>query len=231
MALSANYTFQLNRNDMLRRAFQLAGVLPAEQEPNNDDYAMASDFLNLELDAIQGEGHVLRSITRTTLSLADGTSSYVLPATVLDVLEPAAVKLASDTTETPVQLIGRAAYTTLTQKTQEGRPTFMYVEKTASVTVYLWPVPDQTMTLTYQRVGFLFDSDAAGVDMDLSRQWHKAVTYMMAGNVALARNQDLSKVKFLLGEGERLKRIARSYEQERGDSQFIPAPGYRWDGL
>lgn len=222
MAVSSNYTFQLNRNDLLRRAFQLSGVLAAEQHPLSDDIAMAADFLNLELDAIQAEGINLRAVTRATLPLVDGTATYTLPPTVLDVLEPAALLVGSETLETPVELIDRARYTTLTDKTSEGRPVFMYVEKGPSVTATFWPKPDATMTLTYQKVGFLADSDAANVDTDMARHWHKPLMFCVAAMVARSRNQPQAKVDALLAEGERLKRISRTFEQEHGDFVFQP---------
>jgi len=223
MAVSVNYSFQLNRNDLIRRAFQIAGVLPAEQRPSDDDVAMASDLLNLELDAIQAEGVVLRSVTRATLALSDGTATYALPASVLDVLENAALTVGSQTIETPVHLIDRAQYHMLAHKASEGRPVFMYVQKGASVTVTLWPVPSETMTLTYQMVGFLADSDAANVDTDLSRHWHKPLMFCLAAMIARSRNQPQSKVDSLLNEGERLKRKSHAADQEHGDFQFYPA--------
>jgi hypothetical protein len=196
--------------------------LPAEQSPSSDDIAMASDFLNLELDAIQAEGIILRSVTRATLALVDGTAAYTLPATVLDVLEPAALLVGSETVETPVEMIDRARYNTLTDKTSEGRPVFMYVEKKATVTLTLWPVPDDTMTLTYQKVGFLSDSDAANNDTDLARHWHKPLMFCVAAMIARARNQKQDKIDALLSEGERLKVKSRIAEQEHGDFQFLP---------
>ncbi len=225
MAVSANSAFQLNRNDLIRRAFQLAGVLPAEQQPSSDDYQMASDFMNLELDSIQAEGVILRSVTRATLALVSGTAAYTLPATVLDVLDPAAVLIGSGPTEIPVQLCDRSRWVTLTDKTIKGVPTFMLIERGASITLTLWPIPSATMTLTYLKVGFLSDSDTAEVDTDFNRHWHKAIMFAVASHVALARNQDLAKVGFLTGQAEKLKRQSRGFDQEHGHFQMRPSSG------
>ena len=222
MAVSTNYTFQLNRNDLIRRAFQLSGVLPAEQSPSADDVAMASDFLNLELDAIQAEGINLRAVSRATLALVDGTTTYTLPSSVLDVLEPAALTVGTQLTETPVQLIDRARYNGLSHKTAKGRPVFVYIEKAASITATFWPAPGEAMTLTYQKVSFLADSDAANIDTDMGRHWHKPLMYAVASMVARSRNQPQGKIDSLLNECERLKRISRTFDQEHGDFQFQP---------
>lgn len=227
MAVSVNYTFQLNRNALIRRAFQLAGVLSATDVPLDDDVAMASDFLNLELDSLQAMGVILRSVSTSSLTLVGGTSTYTLPATVLDVLPNATVKATSTTTtETPVTSIGHDRYLMLTDKTTAGTPTLMYLERGSSFTVKLWPVPSVAGYLQYKTVAFLRDSDSAAVDTDLGRHWHEAIMYALAAMIAMQRNQPSNKIEALQKRGDFLKQRSLNHEQEHGQIQFRPAPGY-----
>ncbi len=231
MAVSANSSFQLNRNDLIRRAFQLSGVMSAEHTPEANDIAMASDFLNLELDSLQAHGVILRSVSIATLSLSASTASYTLPSTVLDVLPNATVKAgASVDTETPVQSIGLDRYMAISDKTSAGTPSVMYLERGSSFVVKLWPVPSTAMTLQYKRVVFLADSDSAEVDTDLGRHWHKGIVYALAAMVAESKNQAASKINSLAETAERLKRRSLNHEQEHGQAQFRPAAGYTYGG-
>lgn len=227
MAVSANSNFQLNRNDLIRRAYQICGLLNAAATPKSEQITMASDFLNLELDNLQARGVVLRSVSIATLSLTNGTASYTLPSTVLDVLPSATVKATTSTdTETPVESVGLDRYLTITDKTTSGVPSLMYLERGPSFIVKVWPVPSAAMTLQYKKVAFLADSDSAAVDTDLGRHWHKGLMYGLAAMLAESHDQAPTKVRSFSDKAEYFYKLSLNHEQEHGPAQFRPMAGY-----
>jgi hypothetical protein len=236
VTVSSSYSLDYTRDELLKTAFQLAGVVDEEHDPSAADYAMASRFLNLELMALQAEGVVLRSVERTTLTLVSGTATYTLPADTVDVQfgpnDEVGTIVDSDSKETSVLSMSRHEYLGITDKTSAvtGRPSRAYVEKLASVTVTLWPVPDSTaVSLRYARVRLLRDGDTGAVTMDLHRKWLKFVTYASAANIARAKSLGLDAVGDLQNQAERMKAVCLADDSQRGKIRLrVSHPGARW---
>lgn len=224
MTISSTTTLDYQSDTMLTAALQLAGQLESSETPNVYDLEMSRRFLNLELFTLQAEGVVLRSVTRTTATLTSSTASYALGASVID-LEPSQGGMAgtvntSGEPETPVNLLSRAQYMGISDKTTTGVPTGVYVEKLAVITLYFWPVPDDTYTFNYAKVGLLADITDGANTLDLHRRWLQAMTYAVAASIALAKSMPMNLVSFLRSEAERLKAICRADDHQRGPTRF-----------
>lgn len=238
MTVSANSSQEFNRDELLVMAFQLCGILEAGKLPDGDDLAMASNFMNLELQALQAEGVVLRTQERSLLTLTAGTSEYTLPSDTIDVQlgpnDQIGTIVPTAGSETLVQAMSRAEYLDLSDKTSAvtGRPTRAYVEKHAAVTVTLWPVPDASCaSLRYTQVRLLRDADTGAVTIDLARRWMKYVTYATAVHLARAKSVPLDNVDDLRSEAERMKAVCLADDNQRGKIRFrLAHGGRRWGG-
>ena len=234
MAVSANYSLEFNRDEIIRLAFQLAGLLDSYGSPDAYDTEMASDFFNLELQALQAEGVVLRTVERDTIDLIDGTASYVLDADTIDVQvgnnDQAGMLVPTSGNQTQVKVVSRDDYEAIPDKTTEGKPSLVYVEKAASVTLKFWPVPDDsTDDFAFYRVRLLRDMDTGTVTTDLARRWLKAITWALAGHLAMAKSMGLDRVQFLNNEGERLKAVCRADDVQRGRMRLrVAHNGRNW---
>lgn len=227
MTVSANYSQEFQRDELLTLALQATGVLESGMEATADDLEMASNFLNLELQSLQAEKVVLRTIERATLTLTAGTAEYTLPADTIDVQlgpnDQIGTILPSSGSETAVVAMSRADYAAITDKTSDvtGRPTRAYVEKLASVTITLFPVPDATSTtLRYSRVRLLRDADTGAVTMDLARRWLKYVVYAVAVHIARAKSLGRETVDDLRAEAELAKERCKEDDNQRGRIRF-----------
>jgi len=228
VTISATATFELTRDQLLRRAFQLAGILEASQSPQANDLAMASDFLGMELDALQAEGVQLRTIQRATQALTSGTESYALAADVIDVFygpdNIAGTIVHTSGAETLVRGIDRQEYLQLTNKTTSALPTLVYVEKAAAVTLLFWPVPNDSTTLfRYSQVRLPRDADTGAVTLDVARRWQKAICYAMAYAIAVAKSMPLARVSMLENRAETEKRKALANDVEKTHMQLYVA--------
>ncbi len=235
MTVSANATLNYQRDEIIRMAYQLAGLLQAGREPPADDIAMAADFMNLELMNLQAEGVVLQTIERTTksLTLAAG-ATYTLDSDTIDVQigpndEAGAIVAAAGGNPTPIYVMSRDEYITQLASTATGRPSRVYVEKQATVKAIFWPAPDATYTWTYAKTRLLRDMDTGAVTVDLARRWLQAVAYAVAAQVALAKGMQLERVGFLRQEAERMKYTLRSDDNQRGGMRFrVVHRGRNW---
>jgi hypothetical protein len=237
VTISANSDLEYQRDELITAAYQLAGMNLTASATAADDIAMASTFMNLELQMLQGEGVVLRTIERTTLTLVAGTASYSLPSSVIDVElgtnGQAGSIVPTSGGENIVMSMSRSDYLDISSKTPadtSGRPTRVYIEKTSPITVTFWPTPDSTSTSwRYAKVRLLADADDGAVTLDLARRWLLAITYAVAAQVALAKSASLDKVRYLRGEAERLKNVLRADDSERGPIHFVMShSGRRW---
>lgn len=239
MTVSANYTLDPQRDQLLTAAFRLAGVLDADGTLNQPDAAMGADFMNLELMNLQAEGVVLRTVERTTLVLVAGTTSYALPADTIDIdigpngIAGTIVPLDDATgAETPVTAMTRAEYMVQNDKgsTTQATPVRVYIERAAAaVTLIFWPAPDATApTFRYARVRLIRDMDTGAVTVDLARRWLQFVTYAVATQVAMSKSIALDRVSWLRKRAEEMKVRLLADDTERGTIKLRISHNRRW---
>jgi hypothetical protein len=142
MAVSASTSFDLTRTGIIRTAYQLCGVVPAGQDPDTNQLTMASDFLNMELKALQGKGIILRTVEETSVSLVSGTAEYATAADTLDVDSRTPFISDGNGNDYPLRIISRGMYDKLTDKGTLSQPTMMYIERGTTISLFLYPVPD-----------------------------------------------------------------------------------------
>ena len=224
MTVATTATFEMTRDGIIRRAYQLCGALDSSQSPSANDISLASDLLGMELDFLQAEGIMLRTVERTTLALTLGTATYSLPTDTIDIMvEPdtkAGVVWVTAGSETIVRSISRADYESLGNKSVQGMPTMCLHEKLATQQVTFWPIPYANMTFRYAKVRLLKDADPGNVTMDLTRKWQKPLTYSLAWQLGSAKGVDLNKIGFLRNTADELRRVARADDHQRGHAQL-----------
>lgn len=225
MTANSTTTRELDISKVTLRAAQLAGIADPQQPTSGAEWtalsAMARDFLEMDVDALQALGAYAREVDFYELSVTDGTASYSMPSTTLNVLGDAMYKETGATTETPIVAIAREQYHGYTDKTIEGTPTQYYAHRQATLTVYLYPVPDTDGTVTFQRHRLLGDNDDASKTLDLDRYWTLYVTWALAHKLAVASNLPPSRCGMLDAQAERHKKLAMGYAAQQVDNQAL----------
>lgn len=220
MTVSANSDFNLTVAQVVKQGLQQAGVLPLGQEPRPDQQADVRSILAVRLSELQAKGVLLASTERKDLTLSANVSTYSLDSDTVDVTGDGMVKVAGAVSQTQVLQFPWANYQMLTSKDTTGTPTQMYVEKQASVSIVVWPVPTQAMTLSYRRIRLLRNVDSGGVTPDVwARQLRLLVLYV-AHDLAMAGNLPLNKIAYLGAQVAAAERTALRDSEERGDLQF-----------
>ena len=233
MTVSTTPTRDFTRDQILKAAIRLCGILGPGKDPKPAQYADAAVHFDLITQSLQADGLIQQSIERRTLAITSGTAEYTLPSEIID------IELAQDDTiatvidstanvETLVKTMSREEYLPLAVKTNSGKPSRAYLEKQATVKLVLWPVPDANYTLRYDGVRLLRGGSDGGVTLDLRRTWSLYYVYAIAKNVAMdnslyERAQNLST----LADQELQK--CKAGDSEHGDLIFrVGHRGRNW---
>lgn len=232
MTLNATSTFELTVDQLLTTSLRFAGVLGAEDVADPAHLALGRVFLGMEMDALQAEGVILRKTERTTLPLIAGTAAYTLDADTIGLIfgpdNVAGTIVNSTNTEnrvvamTPQEYVANISDKTSTSST----PTFVVVERQATVTLTFWPIPDTATTFRYLKVRLPRDSDPGNATLDAARRWQKALCYGMAWQLAQSLRQLPDTVAMLQRVAEAEKAKAKRSEVEPLSYQLVPM-GYR----
>lgn len=230
MTISTNSSFDLSRDEIIRVAYQYVGVVAAGEDPDAAQIAMGSDVLNIVLKALQNDGIILSKLERTTTTLIAGTAEYATASDTLDIDKDAIYVSNGTGTDIRLRQISRGMYMELTKKDSQGQPSQMYVEKLATVSFFLYPIPDANWTsITYPRYRLLSDMDAGDVTSGLPSKYLDTVTMMLAERLALHHGLR-EKHKDLQVMAERARQKAVNDDTERGDIEFVPRYGIRFGG-
>lgn len=234
MTVSANYSREFTRGEILRRALQKAGLLSAGQNPPPTDpkVGQAADFLELVLDALQDGNVIITTADFKVLDLVAGSGTYTLPADTLDVLGTAMVIQSATSGELPVEPMGADEWQRISDKTAEGVPRRYYVHKLMAVQLYLWPLVSSTAsgwTLRYRQERLLRDADSQGVTMDLRRSWILYLVTEVAHQLSIANGMSVERLSYLRAESKELKKAALGGNRARGPAQMhVSHRGPQW---
>lgn len=140
---------------------------------------MLSDWATDEYDDFR--------IERMNFTTVDGTAVYsgasTFPSHVIDVIS---VFLRSDGTDTPMTLISRRDHADIPDKSVEGRPDRIFIDKQRDGLVgTLWPVPDNSTDAIYFDAVVKFeDHDKAANNADIPYMMREAFAAGLAARLA-----------------------------------------------
>ena len=138
---------------------------------------------------------------QATQSLTQGTSAYTLTAdTVVDVLE---VTLRRGTTDYELTRISRGEYSTIPDKTTQGRPSQYYFDRQIAPIINLWATPENsTDSVIYYYVERMQDADTLVNTTDMPFRFFPCMVAGLAYYIAMKRAP------------ERLQMLKAVYEEE-----------------
>lgn len=229
MTVSANYAFEMTRDQLIRRAMQAAQLLDPQAEPNGDEVAMAADFLNTELQSLASDGVTLYQNELATMALTAGTYSYdplVAPnEDFIDLaISPDGIAgsvYAADGIKTPVRAINVHERNLITDTTTEAsRPTTVFIDRSLSMFFDFWPVPTVNLTFSYRKIRLIRDVDTGAVTVDVARRWQKYLWLQTAAYLARALSKPLDLVQDLRSEAREAKKAAQNSDREKVGGQF-----------
>jgi len=187
MATSGSQDFKLDVADVIEEAYELIGL----EMRTGYDARKARRSLNIMFQDWTNRGVNLWKVVQVSQTLTSGTANYAMNAYDIDVLEAVVRRSSVDYT---LDRITREDYLNLPNKAQTGRPTQLYVERTATPSFYVWPTPENStdVVITY-RVQRIQDADTLTNDLDVPSRFIPAMVsglaYYLSMKVAPERTQ------------------------------------------
>lgn len=223
-----DYDFNLTRNELIHGAFQLIGVLAPGQPLDGTKLVQGVENLNLLVKSWQTKGVFLWKTIKGSINLTAGNASYTLPNDVMAI--DSAWYEDSGNNEQQLQIIGWDTYNDITKKDDEtNSPLYLATDFSAYIkTMYIWPVPNDTIPLKYQYTQRLKDLDAASDEPDVPQHWLKALKYGLAADLADSYRKRLDERNFLEGKARQLFAEAKTTNSVWEDEYYVsPAYSYR----
>ena len=221
--MSPTYTFQLNADQMVRKALQLCGVVGLGRAVPPEMVQDGRDVLSEILKALQARGVTLTQQIPSTLVLTPGVSSYTLPASFIDVENEPTTMLqpAGDSTESYVEPMAYGDWRIISDKTVTGIPTRVYIQKLAVLTAFFWSVPDQAYTWNYRGTQLLPDMSDGSQTQGLTQRWMGALTWRLAYWLSFPLNIPGARRAELKMSADQQEAVVMGQEVEHADLNFM----------
>ena len=224
MATSGTAAFNPDIAEICEEAFERCGL------EMRSGYDLRTARRSLNIMSAEWSNRVLNlwTVAEGTLSITAGTATYTLPSDTIDLLEHV-IRTGSGSTQSDQSLtrISGSTYATLTSKNSEGKPVQIYVDRQATPTVTLWPVPDSasTYTLVYWRIRRIEDVGAAASNTyDAPSRFIPPLVAGLAYQIALKRPEvDLNRVALLKAAYEEQFTLAADEDRSKASVQFVPS--------
>jgi len=190
MGTSGTTSFNLDVADVVDEAMSMLG---GEQTLGFEPLE-ARRTLNLLLIDWMNRGILLLKQAAATLDITNGTSSYTLPTSLIDITEIVHRTINGSTqTDLALSRITIEAYQRITNKTQTGRPTQYAINRLRDAAqLHLWPTPDATTAsgtpiLSYFSFNRVEDVNKSNQDFDIPFRFLPCLSTGLAYKMAMKR--------------------------------------------
>jgi hypothetical protein len=236
MTTSASTNFELNRDQIIKGALRILGVLAQGETPTTDQVNEAAEALNLLVKAWMADGMPLWAIRKLDFPLT-ATATYTI-GVGMTINTPKPLRIIQvfnrniNGIDIPMRIITKDEYWRLGNKSSTGNPIqLMYDPGIHSGTIYLFPVPDTTsiannhIHIIYQRLYEDFDSS---VDTpDFPQEWLDALKFGLASRLAPEYGVPATERNLINQDMMRIKQEALNFGTEEG-SLFLSVDNRKW---
>lgn len=196
------------------------------ERTNGYDATLCVRLLNLVFQEIQLKGVNLWTIEQATMPLVLGTASYTLPTTVVDLVNVVLRDTDFVGNDLTLPRWSLDSYTSLVDKTVEGRPSSFYLDRQRDAPVfYLYPVPYKaTYEFIYWAIRRLYDVGRMDYNVDAPVRWMPAIVSGLAWYYARQnpkRTTDKMRAELKASWDEDFRTAA---EEDRDKSPIVITP-------
>ncbi len=226
MATSGTHTFNLDISDIMEEAYDLCGL----ELRSGYSFRGAKRALNLVFLEWQNKGLNLWTVEQGSVSVIEGTSSYTVDASALDIVDVFIRTDAGDETkqfDQRLNRISRTEYNHQSNKLLQAKPTQFYVDKdSGSIKLVLWSTPDKAYTLVYDYIQRIEDTgDVASNNVDVPSRYLPCLTYALAYNLAVKSPEAQPRVPMIKQRYDELWKDVSDADRERASVRFVPDLG------
>tara|TARA_R100000234_G_scaffold115460_1_gene91486 strand:- start:3470 stop:4147 length:678 start_codon:yes stop_codon:yes gene_type:complete len=221
MATSGSTNFELDVADYIEEAFERCGL----EARTGYDLKTAKRSLNLLLADWANRGLNRWTIAQTTTSISSGTASYSLGADTIDILD-VVIRTGTGTNQNDQILtrISRNAFLNIPNKNTQAKPSQFYVDRQITPTIKLWPTPDASYSIVYDRLTRMDDADTFINTMDLPFRFYPCLCAGLAYYIALKKMPE--RVPLLKSVYEEEFKRAADEDRDRASLKLTPSRDY-----
>lgn len=225
MSTSGTYDYTITRDQLIKGALRLAGVIAQGETPTASQISDAAETLNLMTKAWMADGMPLWAIRTITITPVANQNTYTYSTPKL--LKPLQAwnRQTASQVDIPMRMISRQEYNILGNKSTTGNPIQLFFNPDLSSTeIKLFPTPDATAAA--QNVIYVVaqvpyqDFDSATDTPDFPQEWYEAIKYGLAVRLAGEYNIDIETRKTLVAEAAAIKNEALSFGTEENSLYF-----------
>jgi hypothetical protein len=218
MATSGTRDFNLDIGEIVEEAYERCGL----EVRTGYDAKTARRSLNLMFAEWANRGLNLWTVDSKEITLAQGQASYTLLPDVVDLLD---VVVRRNNTDYEVQRISRGEYTTLPNKTTQGRPSQYWFNRQIDPVINLWSVPENsTDVLIYYYVERIEDAGVYTNTADLPFRFFPCMVAGLSYYIAMKRAPD--RIQMLKTVYEEEFQRAADEDQGRTPLKLQPSLSY-----
>lgn len=218
MTTSGSRDFNLDVAEVIEEAYERCGL----QIRSGYDARTARRSLNLMFADWANRGLNLWTVKQGTITLTQGQATEALDASVVDVLE---VMLRRDGTDYELERISRGEYSTLPNKTTQGRPSQYWFNRQITPVLNLWAVPENsTDQVVYYYVQRIEDADALVNTTDMPFRFYPCMVAGLAYYMAMKRAPERLQILKAVYE-EEFQRAAEE-DEDRVSLKLQPSSRY-----
>jgi len=228
MATSGTSDFNMNFAEVAEEAWERAG----REMRSGYDLRTARRSMNLLTIEWANRGINMWTITEGSQNLTKGTASTPIASGIdmVDILEQTIEPTGDGTTAQNALTISRMSvsdYANITNKTAEGRPNKMYLERgTDSNVGYFWPVPDKSYTLKYWYLRRIQDAGEGNFTPDMPYRFLPCLVAGLAYYIAMKTPELSGRVMMLKDIYDEQFELAASEDRTKVPARFVPRIGY-----
>ena len=221
MATSGTKTFALSIADTIEEAYELAGI----ELRTGYDAETARRSLNIMFADWSNRGINLWTIEQVSTLLSTGTASYTLNSYDIDIVS-AIVRVtdsSGSSTDLNVERIGRTEYLNIPDKTIQGRPTQIFLDRQITPVLKVWPTPDNTATYTIvaNTIQRIDDASASNQDPEVPSRFIPCMASGLSYYLALKKNPE--KAGILKQQYEQDFQMAAQEDRGRASLYLTPS--------
>lgn len=232
MTISSNYNFSSTRDDIIKGALRILGVLSQGQTPNTTQVTDSAEALNMLVKAWASEGIPIWLIKKQDITLIANTSTYPIglgeTTNVAKPIKIYQVLLHDNTTnvDIPMVALSQQEYQSLSQKDAISSTPIQYYYENLRTTgnLYVFPKPD-TSGATSKKLQIIYQSpladfDASTDEPDLPQEGIRALKWALAAELSYEYGYPPKERIELINRAEQIKRDFFSSVEEESSLYF-----------
>lgn len=227
MTTSGTAVWNPDFSEIIEEAFERCGL----EIRTGYDVKTARRSLNFIFQDWANKGINMWTIEEGTQVLTQGVATYTLPTDTVDLMEHVIrTTQGGQPQDINISRISVSVYSTIPNKTQQGRPVQIYIQRLNTPQFTVWPVPDNayTYTLKYWRLRRIQDVGTNGdLTADMPFRFVPAITAALAYQIAVKRpDVTPDRVMMLKAMSDEAYDLAAAEDREKAPQRFVPRRAY-----